>query len=50
MTGFFAETVGELITGKGAVGQLSLETLLPRPVIGAAIAGLVRIYSGCRNT
>lgn len=41
MTGFFAEVIGELFTGKGAVGQLSLETLLPRPLIGAAIAGLV---------
>lgn len=27
--------------GKGAVGQLSLETLLPRPLIGGLIVGLV---------
>lgn len=41
MTGFFAETIGELFTGKGAVGQLSLETLLPRPLIAAVVAGIV---------
>jgi photosystem II protein len=41
MTGFFAELVGELVTGKGAVGQLSLETLLPRPLIAAGIAAIV---------
>jgi photosystem II protein len=41
MTGFFAELVGELFTGKGAVGQLSLETLLPRPLIGGLIVALV---------
>lgn len=41
MTGFFAETIGELFTGKGAVGQLSLETLVPRPVIAAVILGVV---------
>lgn len=41
MTGFFAELVGEILTGKGAVGQLSLETVLPRPLIGGLIAALV---------
>ena len=33
MTGFFAATIGELITGKGALGQLALETNLPPGVI-----------------
>ena len=33
MTGFFAATIGELITGKGAIGQLALETNLPPGVI-----------------
>lgn len=41
MTGFFAEVVGELFTGRGAVSQLSLETYLPRPLIGGLIAALV---------
>ena len=33
MTGFFAATVGELFSGKGALGQLALETHLPSGVI-----------------
>ena len=33
MTGFFAATIGELITGKGALGQLALETNLPPGVV-----------------
>lgn len=41
MAGFFAELVGEILTGKGAVGQLSLETVLPRPLIGGLIAAVV---------
>lgn len=41
MTGFFAETIGELFTGKGAVGQLSLETLVPRPAVAAVILAVV---------
>jgi len=41
MTGFFAATIGELITGKGALGQLALETNLPPGVIKAIVAGIV---------
>lgn len=41
MAGFFAEIVGEILTGKGAVGQLAIETVLPRPLIGGLIAVLV---------
>jgi hypothetical protein len=35
---------------QGAVSQLSLETLLPRPLIGAAIAGLVSVMARCCDT
>lgn len=35
MTGFFAALVGELFTGKGAIGQLALETQLPPMMIKA---------------
>jgi len=41
MTGFFAATIGELITGKGAIGQLALETNLPPGVIKGIVAGIV---------
>ena len=41
MTGFFAATIGELITGKGALGQLALETNLPPGVVKAVVAGIV---------
>jgi len=41
MTGFFAATVGELLTGKGALGQLSLETNLPPGVVKAIVFGIV---------
>eukprot|EP00884_Botryococcus_braunii_P003796 jgi/Botrbrau1/13417/Bobra.0082s0023.1 len=41
MTGFFSCVLGELLTGKGALGQLSLETNLPQPVVNAIVAGIV---------
>jgi hypothetical protein len=33
--------VPQLLTGKGALGQLQLETNLPQPVINAVVAGIV---------
>jgi len=41
MTGFFAAVVGEILTGKGAIGQLSLETSLPPAVLNVLIGGIV---------
>lgn len=41
MTGFFSAVVGELLTGKGVIGQLNLETSLPPYVIKGLIAAIV---------
>jgi photosystem II protein len=41
MTGFFSAVIGELLTGKGVIGQLSLETSLPPGVLKLLIAGIV---------
>jgi photosystem II protein len=41
MSGFFAGVIGELFTGKGFIGQLSLETSLPPLAVNAIIAGIV---------
>jgi len=43
MTGFFSAVLGELLTGKGVIGQLSLETSLPPGVLKLLIAGIVGI-------
>jgi photosystem II protein len=45
MLGFLAATLGELATGRGPLGQLRLETLLPQPAIDAILLGIV-LYSG----
>lgn len=44
MSGFLAAVIGEIITGKGILGQLYLETNLPPVAINALIAG-VGLYS-----
>lgn len=31
----------QLLTGKGALGQLQLETNLPQPIVNAVVAGIV---------
>jgi len=41
MTGFFSAVIGELLTGKGALGQLGLETRLPQPVINWLVVAIV---------
>lgn len=41
MTGFFSAVIGELLTGKGVIGQLNLETSLPPYVIKGLIAAIV---------
>ncbi len=41
MTGFFCACIGELITGKGALGQLQLETRLPQSVINWGVFAIV---------
>lgn len=41
MTGFFCACIGELITGKGALGQLQLETRLPQNVINWGVFAIV---------
>lgn len=41
MTGFFSAVIGELLTGKGVIGQLSLETSLPPGVLKLLIGGIV---------
>ncbi|CAL8465037.1 g4572 [Coccomyxa elongata] len=41
MTGFISAVVGELLTGRGALGQLQLETRLPQNVINWAVFGIV---------
>jgi hypothetical protein len=41
MTGFFSAVIGELLTGKGALGQLGLETRLPQPVINWLVIAIV---------
>ena len=45
VTGFISAVVGEILTGKGALGQLQLETRLPQNVINLAIAGIVVRHS-----
>ena len=41
VTGFISAVVGELLTGRGALGQLQLETRLPQNVINWAVIGIV---------
>jgi len=41
MTGFICAVIGEILTGKGALGQLQLETRLPQNVINLAVVGIV---------
>ena len=41
MTGFFSAVIGELLTGKGALGQLGLETRLPQPVVNWLVIAVV---------
>ena len=41
MTGFFSAVVGELLTGRGVIGQLNLETSLSPYIIKALIAAIV---------
>jgi len=41
MTGFISAVIGELLTGRGALGQLQLETRLPQNVINWAVIGIV---------
>ncbi|CAK0787138.1 hypothetical protein CVIRNUC_010354 [Coccomyxa viridis] len=41
MTGFLCACIGELITGKGALGQLQLETRLPQNVINWGVFAIV---------
>ena len=41
VTGFFCACIGELITGKGALGQLQLETRLPQSVINWGVFAIV---------
>lgn len=41
MSGFLAGTLGELFTGKGFLGQLSLETSLPAVAVKAIVVGIV---------
>ena len=41
VTGFFCACIGELITGKGALGQLQLETRLPQNVINWGVFAIV---------
>ena len=41
MTGFFSAVIGELLTGKGALGQLGLETRLPQPVVNWLVIAIV---------
>lgn len=41
MTGFISDVIGELLTGRGALGQLQLETRLPQNVINWAVIGIV---------
>ena len=43
MTGFFSAVIGELLTGKGALGQLGLETRLPQPVINWLVVAIVSL-------
>ena len=50
MTGFFAATIGELITGKGALGQLALETNLPPGVVKVIIGLQVFAFQCCSIT
>lgn len=45
VTGFFSAVVGELLTGRGALGQLQLETRLPQNVINWAVFGIVVSFS-----
>lgn len=41
VTGFFCACIGELLTGKGALGQLQLETRLPQNVINWGVFAIV---------
>ena len=41
VTGFICAVIGEILTGKGALGQLQLETRLPQNVINLAVVGIV---------
>lgn len=41
VTGFFSAVIGELLTGKGALGQLQLETRLPQNVINWGVFAIV---------
>jgi photosystem II protein len=41
MTGFLSAVIGELLTGKGALGQLGLETRLPQPVVNWLVIAIV---------
>ena len=41
VTGFISAVIGELLTGRGALGQLQLETRLPQNVINWAVFGIV---------
>lgn len=41
MTGFFTCVIGELITGKGAIGQLNLETSVPPFALKAGLLAIV---------
>jgi photosystem II protein len=41
MSGFLAGTIGELLTGKGFLGQLSLQTNLPPVAVKGIVAAIV---------
>ena len=41
MTGFICAVVGEILTGRGALGQLQLETRLPQTVINLGVVAIV---------
>ncbi len=45
VTGFISAVIGELLTGRGALGQLQLETRLPQNVINWAVFGIVVSFS-----
>ena len=45
VTGFLCACIGELITGKGALGQLQLETRLPQNVINWGVFAIVVCFS-----
>ena len=41
VTGFISAVIGEILTGRGALGQLQLETRLPQTVINLGVVGIV---------